>query len=184
MSEESTPAPCRPVLAAIDLSAHSQAVLEFAADIAHWVRAPLKILHVIHEPASAPGFYRRDGESTMHLPLSDLARRMLMETLDQAREKHPHREALRTAHTLLVEGLPAPRILEMAELERAAMIVMSSHGRTRLSRLVLGSVAEEVSRRSQVPVTIVKSSWPGWEPEPLLSEAHRDTSTGVKAMTA
>ena len=56
--------------------------------------------------------------------------------------------------TTVVEGQPARQILEAAA-EPGTVICMASHGRTGLSRLVLGSVAEEVVRVSPAPVVLV-----------------------------
>ena len=48
----------------------------------------------------------------------------------------------------MLEGPPATMILKLAEQEDVDMIVMSTHGRTGLSRLLMGSVAEEVVRKA------------------------------------
>jgi nucleotide-binding universal stress UspA family protein len=53
-------------------------------------------------------------------------------------------------------GDPARFIVDQAKKTRAAMIVMGSHGRTGLKRLVLGSVAERTLRYARCPVLIVK----------------------------
>jgi universal stress protein A len=53
-------------------------------------------------------------------------------------------------------GNPASEILTVAEMEAAELIIMGSHGRRGLSRLVLGSVAEAVAHRAKCPVLIVK----------------------------
>jgi nucleotide-binding universal stress UspA family protein len=58
-------------------------------------------------------------------------------------------------HRLLV-GEPATAIVEDAEKEGADLIVMGTHGRTGLSRLLMGSVAEAVVRRAKCPVLTVK----------------------------
>jgi nucleotide-binding universal stress UspA family protein len=52
----------------------------------------------------------------------------------------------------LEEGSPRERILEVAHEIGARLIVMGTHGRTGLPRLLLGSVAEQVLRRAQCPV--------------------------------
>ncbi|PHQ37452.1 hypothetical protein DJ69_16980 [Halorubrum persicum] len=52
-------------------------------------------------------------------------------------------------------GPPARAIVDAAEERDADQIVMGSHGRTGLSRIALGSVAETVLRRAPVPVTVV-----------------------------
>ncbi len=167
MSAQISETPRKPILAAIDLSAHSEAVLRFAAEFARWGETPLLVLHVIHEPASEPGFYRSHDDSRASLPIDLLARRMMEKFMDDMKQRWP---VFQSARVIMVEGLPTQRILEVAEQENAAMIVMSSHGRKNLSRFVMGSVAEKVSRHSEVPVTIVKGFWQGWEQMLELSQ--------------
>lgn len=53
-------------------------------------------------------------------------------------------------------GAAAPAIIEAARLKKADLIVMSSHGRSGLGRLMLGSVAESVLHGTTVPVCIVR----------------------------
>lgn len=50
----------------------------------------------------------------------------------------------------------ARTIIERAQAERAALIVMSTHGRSGLGRALLGSVAEAVAHHSPVPVLLVR----------------------------
>ncbi|HVR86348.1 MAG TPA: universal stress protein [Planctomycetota bacterium] len=56
-------------------------------------------------------------------------------------------------------GAPAGVILEIAEEERATMIALATHGETGLKRLLAGSIAEAVLRRSPVPVLLVRPFW-------------------------
>ncbi len=58
-------------------------------------------------------------------------------------------------HMLLV-GDPATAIAQAAEREGADLIVMGTHGRTGLTRLLMGSVAEAVVRKARCPVLTVK----------------------------
>ncbi len=53
-------------------------------------------------------------------------------------------------------GDPATEIVRLAQEEGVEMIVMSSHGRTGLARVLMGSVAEKVIRRAHCPVVIFK----------------------------
>jgi nucleotide-binding universal stress UspA family protein len=64
---------------------------------------------------------------------------------------------IRARTSIQESGPPAEAILHAARLFAPDAIVMSSHGRSGLSRAVLGSVAESVLRRSPVPVTVVRS---------------------------
>ncbi len=55
-----------------------------------------------------------------------------------------------------LQGVPSAEIRALAESENIDLIVMSSHGRTGLSRLLMGSVAENVLRYAKCPVLILK----------------------------
>lgn len=61
-----------------------------------------------------------------------------------------------TIETAIEVGRPSRTIVEHAADEGFDQIVMGSHGRSGVSRIVLGSVAENVVRRSAVPVTVVR----------------------------
>jgi nucleotide-binding universal stress UspA family protein len=61
------------------------------------------------------------------------------------------------AERRLEEGDPVEAILRVAEEIGADLIVMGTHGRTGLSRLFMGSVAEQVLRRAPCPVLTLKS---------------------------
>ncbi|WIV68032.1 universal stress protein [Natrialbaceae archaeon AArc-T1-2] len=58
--------------------------------------------------------------------------------------------------TATAMGKPARSIVEYAEKADVDHVVMGSHGRDGLSRVLLGSVAETVVRRASVPVTVVR----------------------------
>jgi nucleotide-binding universal stress UspA family protein len=60
------------------------------------------------------------------------------------------------AETLLLTGKPATRILETVESHDVDHVVMGSRGRSGVGRVLFGSVAEAVTRRASVPVTVVR----------------------------
>ena len=64
------------------------------------------------------------------------------------------RDGLRVS-TRLEVGAPAAAIVRAARKERAAMVVLGTHGRTGLPRLLIGSVAERVIRTAPCPVVTV-----------------------------
>jgi nucleotide-binding universal stress UspA family protein len=64
----------------------------------------------------------------------------------------PHAPAI---HTQAIAGSPADVILDVAGAEQSDLIVMSTHGRSGLSRLLYGSVAESVLRGARVPVLLI-----------------------------
>jgi len=79
----------------------------------------------------------------------------------------PLREAGMRVRSLLDERAPADAILHVAAREEVDLIVMSTHGRGGVSRLLMGSVAESVFRATSRTVMLVK-------PEPLPAIAAMD----------
>lgn len=145
-----------PILVPVDFSPASVAALAWAAETALLMKVPLEILHVVHDPESAPGYYARSKRKGHLRRFEDLAKEMMADFLDQFRTEHPKAAALDKLTTTLVVGLPTTRILEVAKDRRACLIVMGSQGRTGLPRLFLGSKAERVVQLAPMPVTIVK----------------------------
>ena len=144
-----------PSLAAVDFSDDSQTALNWAIDYADRIAAALTIVHVVHDPAGAPGYYRRDKEDLL-LPLEEIARDRFDEFLAGVSQKRPNSTALKEASLVLVRGLPSNRILSVAEKNGANHIVVGCQGRTGLPNLMVGSVAQRVVQLSSVPVTVVK----------------------------
>jgi nucleotide-binding universal stress UspA family protein len=65
----------------------------------------------------------------------------------------------------MMEGNPAEEIVRMAKETECDLIVLGTHGRTGLGRLLMGSVAEQVVRKAPCPVLTVKS------PAPMMAHA-------------
>ncbi|HEX9871652.1 MAG TPA: universal stress protein, partial [Candidatus Tectomicrobia bacterium] len=116
----------------------------YAFELAQRVDAKLSLLHVIEVPVYA---------IEVSLPLEDLeqdARRELARLLPEAETAH-------VAVTRLVGmGVPYQKILETAAAEQVDMIIMATHGRTGLSHLIMGSVAERVVRTAPCPVLTIR----------------------------
>lgn len=147
----------RPILAAVDFSPDSEAALICAAEMAAKYAVPLQVVHVVHDPGEAPGYYAAHGREKHVQKLEDVAASMFNDFIDRIIQEHPELAAIESADRSLVTGLPVSRILELAANVQARMIVMGSQGRTGLARALLGSKAEQVVRLAPIPVTIVKS---------------------------
>jgi len=147
----------QPILVPVDFSPCSEEALLYAADLAATLQFPLIVLHVVHDPGQAPGYYAMKGRKKQLRRMEDVAAEMMEEFMLQMNKKHPNQPALVTADTRLVVGLPVTRILETAAKVQAGMIVMGSQGRTGLAHVLLGSKAEQVVRLSPIPITIVKA---------------------------
>jgi len=147
------------LLVAVDFTPFSEEALLFAANLAECMDAKLLVLHVIHDPAEAPGFYAPKGKKKKYLSsMEDAANEMMEEFMKKMRVAYPKSTPLKTANQLLVVGTPVTRIIEIAKKKKAKMIFVGSHGRTGLSHLLVGSKAERVVQLSPIPVVVVKTS--------------------------
>ena len=145
-----------PILVAIDFSEDSGAALSWASDIAISLKVPIHVLHVVHDPADSPGYYRKDQRDLLR-PMEDVANKMMRKFLKKVIEATPNNKPLKDAKMRLVMGLPVTRIIEVAEKINARMIVMGSKGRSGLGHLLLGSKTEQVTQLSPIPVIVVKT---------------------------
>lgn len=146
-----------PILVPVDFSPHSETALVCAAELADTLGSKLVILHVVHDPGEAPGYYSVKGREKQMRRMEDVAAEMLEDYLHKMLKKHSGMPALKKATTMLVVGLPVNRILETAKKINARMIIMASQGRTGLAHAMLGSKAEQVVRLAPIPVMIVKN---------------------------
>ncbi len=145
-----------PVLCAVDFSTDSEAALLWAANYAEAQNVRLVVLHVAHDPASSPGLYHKPEAGRLR-PIVDVAQEMFREFLDSLRQKNPKTVGLGRIETMVLAGLPAGRIIEVASELGAGLVVVGSRGRTGLPHILLGSVALRVVQLSVVPVTVVKA---------------------------
>jgi len=67
----------------------------------------------------------------------------------------PHPGADETLREVVVVGQPYSAIVDCAENEQIDLVVMSSHGRTGLSRMLIGSVTDRLVRAAKCPVLVV-----------------------------
>jgi nucleotide-binding universal stress UspA family protein len=137
------------ILHATDFSESSNFAFGVACALARDYGARLIVLHV------APPLLGYYGEGAV-IPAPQDYEASLMEDLEQVKPTDPW---IHVEHRL-VEGDAAGEILRQAKETKADVIVMGTHGRTGLSRLVMGSVAEVVVRKSSCPVLTVKNPVP------------------------
>lgn len=154
--DESSAVPAPPVLIAVDLSDDCGAALNWASEYANLVGAPLEILHVVHDPAGAPGTYRPDEKDPLE-PMVDVAERKLNQFVERMKHVHPDQQALGRARLLCVQGLPASKIVDVAHARGARLLVLGGGRRSGFGKLVQGSTSHQIVRHSRAPVTIIKS---------------------------
>ena len=137
------------VLVPLDFEEPSQEALDVALALALVFDAKLTVFHAWDLPV-----YSYAGLS--YLP-PDVAA-VVEEAADTslARVMALAIKSLPRAQSVLVRGSPAVEILDAAGRLKADLIVMGTHGRRGVSRMLLGSVAEKVVRSSPVPVLTIR----------------------------
>jgi nucleotide-binding universal stress UspA family protein len=133
-----------------DFSEGSEAALQVARSVARDRGARLVLLHV--DPIYAP------MEIGMPPELDIRCRR---ETLEAIRDRVDGPDLKFPVETWFSRGAAATEIVRVAEEIGCGLIVMGTHGRTGLGRLLLGNTAESVLPDATCPVMIVKASQPG-----------------------
>jgi nucleotide-binding universal stress UspA family protein len=146
-----------PILVPVDFSEGARLALLWACDLAQRSGARVIVLHVVHDPTHATGYYQRDEKDLMK-PMEEVAAKMMRQFMKETGKQAGEKKYYKRLETKLVVGLPVTRILEVCDKSGAGQIVMGSQGRTGLKRLMIGSKAEQVLRMAAVPVTIVKAA--------------------------
>ncbi|EMA37348.1 universal stress protein [Halobiforma nitratireducens] len=138
------------ILVPVDDSDPAREALEWAADT--YPDATITALHVVKPALWGSG----SGESNPYepqLPVSADDER-LEGVFDRARTVADERGV--DLSTAVLVGSPARAAVRFAADEEVDLIVVGSHGRTGVSRVLLGSVAETIVRRAPVAVTVVR----------------------------
>lgn len=144
--------PVKRILVPVDFSPCSKAALEHASFLAHRLGAELEVLHVWEPPTYVT------PEMVVHMPgeksrtLAEFVRTQSGQAME-ALLASIERDGL-VVHGRLETGAVVETILRAAR--ENDLVVMGTHGRTGLSHLLLGSVAEKVVRRSPCPVLTVR----------------------------
>jgi nucleotide-binding universal stress UspA family protein len=144
------PAPSR-ILVPVDLSDGSQGLIDYAIQLAKPFNAALEIIHAWEPPqyvapdllVAAPGWNSQSLEQVA----VDAATKGLNELVATVSKTSP----VPIKHRVVV-GEAASTVLRIAEEGKHDLIVMGTHGRRGLPRLLLGSVAQKIVARAHCPV--------------------------------
>lgn len=138
--------PLGTVLHPTDFAEQSALAFRVACAVARDYNARLILLHVMPPPMVV---YAGGPLPAEMWPSIEEVKRKLRQL-----EGHAHRVRV---ESLVMEGDPVDMILRAGEETNSDVIVMGTHGRTALMRLLMGSVAESVLRKASCPVLTVKS---------------------------
>lgn len=138
------------ILVPVDGSDPSRAALSFALE--EHPDVDITAVHVV-DPGDFYGAGSIEGAATYEDVLQSHKHRA-EELLEEFRERAA--EAGASIETDYLVGDVSSSIVEYVDEHDIDQIVIGSHGRTGASRVLLGSIAETVTRRSKVPVTVVR----------------------------
>lgn len=142
------------ILVATDFSAAATTALAKAAELAHEVGGRVTVCHVLDPSPFAPIATR--GASHGQIEAEQGIEKAIHEALTRVVKEHfAGVEHAKTA--LIISTNAADGICHYAEKENVDLIVVSTHGRTGLSHLLIGSVAEKVVRHAPCPVLTVRA---------------------------
>jgi nucleotide-binding universal stress UspA family protein len=147
------------ILIGIDDSKFAEHAAEYGFDIAHSFKAHVGMVHIV-EPMVMPASTNPDillGSSTQMMGVNDVE---LINIQNDASETLIERTIKKLAGGLEVThfneyGNTADGIIDCSKEFKADLIVIGTHSRTGLDRLLMGSVAEHVVRHSEIPVLVV-----------------------------
>ncbi|MBF0447289.1 MAG: universal stress protein [Magnetococcales bacterium] len=150
------------ILIPLDFSPDSRLAVNEGLALANRLGAQVTLLHVIHDSLEDPGFYL-DGkklkkQKKIFQQIDDAAVEKLNEFVEKDGIDKQAKELGVTLDLRCRRGIPVTQIVRLAEKKEYGLIVMGSSGRTGLSHILLGSVAERVVERSTVPVMVVKKT--------------------------
>ena len=146
------------ILAPVDFSADSWLAVAYAEHLAALYGARLDLLHVVE---TLPSYGLVDIPATYPAPSEEQEAATCTALLDLAHEAGGPPVALEPH---VVAGNPTIGVLEAVEALAPDLLVLPTHGRSGLKRLVLGSVAEQAVRRASCPVLVVRGQGRGLLP--------------------
>lgn len=145
----------RSILLPTDFSDCGNYALSYAASLARTFGASIICVHVIEPMVPTVGY----SGMTEPLPIADITDQ-LEYSAERELPKLAEREEVAglQVEELIVHGEAASEIVRVAKERNVDLIVVSSHGRTGLGRILFGSTAEAVVRHASCPVLVVKPS--------------------------
>ncbi len=146
------------ILVATDGSDDSDAAVEAALDLAHDTNGRLLVLSVVPEASGDASDESTGSDADAESPARDDDEEVI-EANDLTNDVVDHAVEWGIEATPLVwEGEPADAILAAAESEGADVIVIGSSGKSGVGRMLMGSVSDDIIRRSVVPVMVVRAA--------------------------
>jgi nucleotide-binding universal stress UspA family protein len=153
------------VLVATDFSGASETALNYGRDLARRFGATLHVLHVADNVMAR---FAADAYPTILPDLQQEVERTAQQRLEELLTDEDRRE-LKARPVLRTSTAPAREIVEYATESGANVIVMGTHGRGAVARVLMGSVAERVVRTAPCPVLTIRHPEREFVPSDVLT---------------
>jgi nucleotide-binding universal stress UspA family protein len=139
------------ILVATDLSKEAMSCIPAVADLARSVGARITLLHVVESYAAIP--HGAPLAPRLEQPVNPKAMEEARRHLEERRAHYG--SDIQIDLELVPGGDPAKAIATYADTHGVDLVAVTTHGRTGLRRVAIGSVAEAVIRQSRVPVLVL-----------------------------
>ncbi len=139
------------ILFATDFSEGSSQALPYATDIARQYSAKLFLIHVIYDVVKSAGWYvPHVSVDEIYHDMEKRARAELEKNLTE------DMRGMKDFEYVVLRGIPYEEIVKFAADNKIDLVVLGTHGRKGIDRMLFGSTAEQVVRNAPCPVLSVR----------------------------
>ena len=140
------------ILVPIDFSPYADQALEYAIELAQKFQARLTLLHVVDlSPMAVGTMFAYSFEGYLQAMETEAKQHM------QILLNRVHQKGL-LVETVIIHDVPFQAVIDTAQDKGVDLIVMGTHGRTGLTHVLIGSVAEKVVRLAPCPVLVTRGT--------------------------
>lgn len=145
--------PVQRILCPTDFSKESQAALNFVTSLTEGRKVEIHLVHILESPVFIDSYGLMYFDQ-VYQQAKQNSQESMTAIVEELRRLHPENKV----EFEIIEGQDsAEAIIDYSNKKNMDLIVLSSHGRKGLQRLLMGSVAESLMRLSPIPVVVYKS---------------------------
>lgn len=140
----------RKILFPCDFTENSAKILPYVLSVSEKYNSTIYLLHVAQDLLKWGGFY-------IPHPSLNLFQKELLQSAEKAMDRicEEQLQGCPNFQRVIISGEPAAEILKTIESESVDLVIMGTHGRKGLENTIFGSVAENVVKKSPVPVLVI-----------------------------
>ncbi len=141
----------RRILFATDFSEGSSHAYPYALDIAKQYEARLYLVHVIYDIAKSAGWY------VPQVSIDEIYHDMEKSARNELEKSYmDDLVGMKDVEYVVLKGIPYEEIVKFAGVNKIDLVVLGTHGRRGIDRMLFGSTAEQVVRNAPCPVLSVR----------------------------